>query len=593
MKSCTIFFTHKVDMLMKISIQIFLTFFFLSSCSTASFNKQEKLIGQGNLFQKGMVAAAHPLAVDAGLEILREGGSAADAAIAVQSTLSLVEPQSSGLGGGAFMLYYDAKTKMTTVYDGREKAPSALPPFPFLDSQGKKKSFPQARRSGLSVGVPGVMSLLAEAHKDHGNLPWRRGFQPALHVAQEGFLVTPRLHRLIKRYLEPQNTLKSKEVAAWLLSPEGKAWPVGHRLKNPAYARALRLFSQNPGAFYAAPFSEILIKATAAPPEGGVLTSQDLKNYEALKKSPLCRAYRGYKICSAPPPASGGVILNEMLGLLEGFDMPSYGPENAEGWHYFIEASRLAYADRDAYVADPAFVEVPVQTLLSQTYLDKRRKLIQKNRAQKHVEAGKIDGFGPFCDMTREPSGTTHFVITDGEGNTVSMTASIESVFGSRRMAMGILLNNQLTDFSFESSYKNGCMIANASAPDKRPRSSMSPVIVFDKKGEFVLAVGSPGGNSIPAYVLKVLIGVLDWSLPLQKALDLPNIVARGSVTRLEKGNFSPLLIRKLENMGHIIDSTKGENSGLHAIRRHKNGLLEGAADFRREGKAESIALSP
>ncbi len=519
-----------------------------------------------------MVAAANPHAVEAGLEALRDGGSAIDAAIAIQTTLSLVEPQSSGIGGGAFMVYYDAATGETTVYDGREMAPAATTTEHWLDENGEPLGFMTAWTSGRAVGVPGVIAMLAQAHADHGDLDWADNFTFAETLAEDGFEISPRLHSLIVRVGQARDVSTTPDLRNYLFDEAGAAHPVGHVLTNPDYAGSLRLIADDWRNFYEGPLAEDIVAAVAAGPVPGQMTLEDLANYRPEVRAPICREYRIWNICSAPPPSSGGVIVNEIMGMLEPFDMAATGPDTAEGWRRFIEASRLAYSDRDAFIADTAFVDVPVEALLSHNYINTRSALIDRDTAIPSIPAGEPD-----------LPGTSHFVVVDSAGNVVSMTTTVEFLFGSNRMAGGFFLNNQLTDFNFNPLNADGSPAANAPAGGKRPRSSMSPTIVFNADGEFELATGSPGGASIIAYVSKTLVGMLDWGLTPQEAINLPNVVGRGDIIRIED-SFPAELAEELRAMGFTLDANRTENSGLHIIRRLEDGSLTGGADPRREG---------
>tara|TARA_R110000868_G_scaffold120773_5_gene320661 strand:+ start:36929 stop:38665 length:1737 start_codon:yes stop_codon:yes gene_type:complete len=538
---------------------------------------------------QAMVAAANPLAVEAGLEALRAGGDAVDAAIAVQSVLGLVEPQSSGLGGGAFMLYFDAETGTTTVYDGRETAPASASPELFLDESGAPLSFFDAVFSGHSVGAPGAIAMLAMAHEDHGLRPWSDGFSAAIELAEDGFDVSPRMHNSIAAVVGRTPLDQWAAPRDYFFLPDGSPLPVGYHLTNEAYATSARAIADDWHNLYSGPLAEAIIAAVQAEPRPGGLTTSDLAGYQAIRRDALCRPYREWTVCGAPPPASGGVSVNEILGLLEPYDMAATGPESVEGWRRFIEASRLAYADRDAYVADPAFVDVPVEGLLDSGYVTNRAAAVQGNIATPHVIAGTPPGIAaPGMDATPDSPGTSHFVIVDSDGDVISMTTTVESIFGSHRMAGGFLLNNQLTDFSRIPVDAEGRAIPNAPDAGKRPRSSMSPTIVFDANGDFVLATGSPGGSSIIAYTAKSLIGILDWGLTPQEAVNLPNVVANGDIIRIEDG-MDPVILTGLQNLGFTLDANRGENSGIHIVQRLADGTLIGGADPRREG----VALQP
>ena len=532
----------------------------------------------------GMVAAAHPDAVEAGLEILRAGGDAVDAAIAVQAVLSLVEPQSSGIGGGAFMVRHDAASGETIVYDGRETAPASASEDLFLNADGEPLGFVEAWRSGRSTGAPGVIAMFALAHEEHGARPWADAFQPAIELAESGFEVAPRLHNIAGRMAQFTDIEETGDAAAYLFDENGSPFPVGHELTNPAYAQTLRSVAEDWRNFYTGEIAEAIVAAVNEDPLPGALGLDDLSGYEAERHEALCSGYRGYSICSAPPPSSGGVALGMILGILERFSMADAGPDTVDGWALFIEASRLAYADRDHYVGDPAFADVPVEGLLDGVYLSERAGLIDLQQAIAEAEPGVPPGApNPPEDVTEDSPGTSHFVVVDADGDVVSMTSSVESPFGSGRMAGGFFLNNQLTDFAFEARDEDGRLRPNAVAPGKRPRSSMSPTIVLDGEGEFVLATGSPGGNSIIAYTAKTLVAMLDWGLSPQQAADLPNVVARGDVVNVEEG-FDPDIMEGLRSRGFEIEGGRGENSGIHIVRVGEDGELVGAADPRRDG---------
>ncbi len=545
----------------------------------------------------GMVAAANPMAVEAGLKILRQGGNAVDAAIAVQTTLGLVEPQSSGLGGGAFMLYYNAKDKSITAFDGRETAPAGASATMFLDEDGKPLSFLDAINSGNSVGVPGAIDMLHIAHQQFGVLPWKTSFAPAIKLAEEGFAVPERLAMLLKNYGHRLHLDGNAAARAYFFLPDGSPLPAGYLRQNPDYAATLRAIAANPRALLEGPIAADIAAAAHLPPRPGTLTVQDLAAYHARKREPICRPYKVWRICGAPPPSSGGVAINYIMDVLAYEHFTPKGAADPQNWHYFIEAQRLAYADRDRYVADDAFVTVPVKGMLGKGYLKERAALISPDHAIAHVEPGPPEAvFSPAelkkwgKDNTKEIGGTTHFVIVDGAGNVVTMTTTVESLFGSKRFTHGFLLNNQLTDFARWPWDADGKPLANAPAPGKRPRSSMSPTLVMDRKsGDFYMGTGSPGGNSIIAYTAKSLVGVLDWGLTPQQAIDLPNVVARGDITRVESPRADPALVPALVAMGHQIKEVKGEGSGLHTILRRPDGTLVGGADPRREG----VALQP
>jgi len=529
------------------------------------------------------VAAAHPIAVEAGLEILRNGGSAVDAAVAVQAALGLVEPQSSGIGGGAFLLHYDAQTKRITAYDGREAAPRGATPDMFLDAEGQPLSFADAVTSGRSTGVPGAIVMLGVAHQQHGHLPWSQLFRGVERAADEGFVVPKRLARFANSQFR-QATLP--DARALFGKPDGSTVQAGETLRNPAYAATLRVVAgHGPRALLEPPIAGQIIERTHAEPRPGTLAPIDFASYRPRQGEPLCRPYRVYVVC-VPPPPSSGVSLLQMLAILEQTDIAKRGPNDPQAWFLFAEASRLMFADRDRYVADPVFVAVPVNGLLEPTYVASRARLIGE-RAGDPPAAGEPPQpaaearFGD--DATQEFAGTSHFVVVDGEGDVVSMTTSVESLFGSGRAVGGFFLNNQLTDFSF-TAVDNGRPVANAVAPGKRPRSSMSPVLVLDRDGRLVAALGSPGGSAILGYNAKTLVALLAWKLPLQEAIELPNLIARGKDFFGEAAKFPPEVLEGLKARGVEVKPGRGEESGLHGVVLHADGRLEGAADPRREG---------
>ncbi len=566
----------------------------LASCSGAKDNQSQNTNSEP-LPVGGMVAAANPMAVEAGLEMLRQGGSAIDAAVAVQTVLGLVEPQSSGLGGGAFLLYYDEKTGGVVSFDGREAAPAGASAEMFLGDDAKPLGFLEAVNSGRAVGVPGAMDMLALAHGAYGVLPWKDLFAPGIKLAKEGFSVSPRLAALLKAYGHRAQLDRNAAAGAYFFLPDGSTLPEGFVRKNPDYAATLRAISANPRALLEGPIAADIVAAAHLDPRPGALSLDDLKKYHARKTVPVCRPYKNKSICSAPPPSSGGMAMNYIMGILAHKTLSEGGASDPQNWHLFIEAQRLAYADRDRYLADDKFVTVPMKGLLNPAYLKRRAAMIMPDHVIVHGEAGSPEEvFSPEEmqergeDNTQEVPGTSHMVIVDGAGNAVSMTTTVESAFGSKRFTHGFLLNNQLTDFARYPYDETGKPLANAPAPGKHPRSSMSPTIVLDDNGKFYMGTGSPGGNSIIAYTAKTLVGVLDWGLSPQAAIDLPNVVARGDVTRIEGPRADPAVISALEAMGHQIRKTRSLNSGLHIILRHDDGALEGGADPRREGVART-----
>lgn len=526
------------------------------------------------------VIAANPLAAQAGMDVLERGGSAADAAVAVQAVLSLVEPQSSGMGGGAFLDYYDAASGKLVVYDGREVAPQQASRTMFLDNAGKPLSYATAVTSGRATGVPGAVAALAMAQAEHGTLAWGNLFDAAIEMADEGFIVSPRLGRFLAQDW-PQ--LSAPDAAAYFSRPDGTRMQVGDRLKNPAYASFLRrLADQGIDALYKGSTAAQIVERTRAAPLGGSMTMADMAAYRPVKRDPICAPYRQYRVCTPPPPSSG-VGLLQLLGLLERTDIAERGPDDPQAWYLFAEASRLMYADRDAYVGDGDFVSVPVKGMLDPAYMDGRAAQIGPHAAA-NVAAGMPAGASqPVMDKTFEPTGTSHFIIRDARGNVVSMTTTVESIFGSGRMVDGFFLNNQLTDFSFNPLQVDGSLAPNAVGPGKRPRSSMTPVIMFDAEGKFAGAIGSAGGNSILAYVGKSLVGVVDWGLSMQDALALPNLIARGNRPMGEVSAFDPEILAGLAERGIALRPGQGEDSGLHGVI-IRNGVVDGGYDPRREG---------
>ncbi len=535
------------------------------------------------------IAAADARAVDAGLEILTAGGSAVDAAVAVQAVLGLVEPQSSGIGGGAFLVHFDAETGDVSVYDGRETAPAGATPDMFLDDLGDPFGFGRAVASGLSVGAPGVMDMLAIAHSNHGALEWSGLFADAERLGDQGFIVSERLAEVIAFAAEFHPGV-TPDRTPYLFTEAGEPLPSGHRLVNADYAETMRALAENPRALLEGPLAEAIVAAATAEPDPGTLSLQDLAGYNARRVEPICRPFRELSVCGAPPPSSGGVAMAMILGMLDTIDFTEAGAEDPANWAVFLEAQRLAYADRDRFVGDDAFFPVPVTGLVDLERLAARAAAINPDAAMARAEPGDPWAFDPADppsapigeDATAETPGTSHFVIVDAAGDVVSMTTTVEGPFGSARMAGGFFLNNQLTDFSFRPTDASGALSANAVAPGKRPRSSMSPTIVLSADGGFLFATGSPGGNSIIAYVAKSLVGVLAWGLSPQEAADLPNFVARGDVVRFEPDRTPQSLIDALSERGFVLEPRR-LTSGLQSVLRTEDGYV-GAADIRREG---------
>jgi gamma-glutamyltranspeptidase/glutathione hydrolase len=536
-----------------------------------------------------MVAAANPLAARAGAEMLRAGGSAVDAAIAAQMVLNLVEPQSSGIGGGAFLLHWDQAAKRVAAYDGRETAPAAARPERFLRSDGTPMGFPEAVASGRSVGVPGVLRMLHLAHARHGRLPWPRLFQPAIRLAEAGFAVSPRLHRLIAA-----DPLLGRKAAAraYFFLPDGRPLPVGHRLRNPELAEVFRRLAQEgPDALHLGPLARDIVAAVAAQADPGDLSEEDLAGYRALERAPLCGGYRKYRLCGMPPPSSGGTTVFAMLGILEHLPIAAARPGSSAAVHLFSEAGRLAYADRDRYVGDPDFVDVPVAGMVDPDYLRERAALVRPDRSMVRAAPGRPPGAQAArgADATLEAAGTSHLSVIDADGNAVAMTTTVESAFGSRILVHGFLLNNQLTDFSFLPG-EDGRPAANRVEAGKRPRSSMAPTLVFAPDGALLMTLGSPGGSMIPNFVAKALVGVLDWKLGLQQAIAAPNMGSRNHDTEIERGSPLESAVAALRAMGHPV-APADLVSGLQGILRTPRGLA-GGADPRREGVALGAAAA-
>lgn len=544
--------------------------------------------------RKYMVAAANPLAVEAGYEMLKKGGTAIDAAIATQMVLTLVEPQSSGIGGGAFLVHYDGKK--VQAFDGRETAPMAANEHLFQHPDGTPLSRTAGVVGGRSVGAPGVLRMLELAHKQHGKLPWKTLFAPAIRLSERGFAVSPRLNGLLTW---DAHIRKDPTAAAYFYDPAGNPWPVGHVLKNPALAKSLREIAHGGAdAFYKGHIArDIAAKVHAHPTNPGLLTAKDIADYRPRVREPVCSDYRVYTVCGMPPPSSGGIAVAQMLGMFETRDLaklaPADGVPGPDAVHLFSEVGRLAYADRNRYAADTDFVPLPgrgLPSLIDKAYLARRASLIGE-RSMGEAPAGNPPGMDVAWgkDNAIETPSTSHLVVVDSHGAGLSMTTTVEDAFGSRQMVDGFILNNQLTDFSFDSRDADG-PIANRVQAGKRPRSAMSPTVVFDKKtGKLVLAVGSPGGPAIINYVTKVLVGTLDWGLNVQQAIALPNFGSRNGPTELEAGRFPQATVDALTARGHTVRQME-QNSGLHGIQRlpiHGEPWWFGGADPRREGVAK------
>ncbi len=531
--------------------------------------------------ERFVVAAAHPLATDAGVSVLKQGGTAVDAAVAVQLVLGLVEPESSGIGGGAFLLHWSEKERRVRSYDGRETAPLAASADRFLRPDGVPMEFLDAAVGGRSVGVPGVIRLLELAHRRHGRLRWAELFQYAIFAAEEGFVMTPRLHAALGR----ERFLRDDPAARRLYYAEdGRPKPVGSRIVNPEYGATLRAIAAGGAeAFYFGDIAEDMVRAVRGHAKPGDLTLVDLARYRALEREPVCARYRAQRVCGMGPPSSGGVTLLQILGFLERTDFHRAAPNSAPAAHLFAEAGRLAYADRARYIADPQYAPVPVAGLLEPAYLDARAKLIGE-RSMGTAQPGTPRGALAWAETPElAPAGTTHLSIVDARGDAMAMTSSIETIFGSRIMVRGFLLNNQLTDFAFAPE-SGGRPAANRVEPGKRPRSSMAPTLVFGTDGRFAMAIGSPGGPAIINYVAKALVATLDWGLDLQSAIASPNLGSQNGPTLLERGGPYELLSGELAARGHAVE-VRPLTSGLHGVERVRGGW-RGGADPRREGVA-------
>ncbi len=538
-----------------------------------------------------MVAAANPLAVEAGRDMLTAGGTAVDAAIATQLVLGLVEPQSSGLGGGAFMLAYDAKTKESHGYDGRETAPAAATETLFLTKDGKPLDFIDAYVGGRSVGVPGILRMMAMVHKAHGKLPWDVLFQPAIHLAENGFPISPRLYMMLGNL----KTVASRfsEMRTHYYSSAGDPLAVGTRLHDSDYARLLRdIAKHGPEVFYTGKFARHAVRAIAkSPVSPAVMTLADFADYQPVERKPLCALYRSYKICSMGPPSSGATTLLATLKILERYDLAALGPKSAQAMHLISEAMSIAYADRDTYLADPAFGTVPVDGLIDSHYLDERAKLIDLGKATGPFEAGtppSAEKSARASDAGSPMPSTSHISVVDKYGNVVEWTGTVQAPFGSFLRVDGVLLNNELTDFAFMPQ-KHGVTVANRVQPGKRPRSSMTPTLVFDPAGRFMLGIGSAGGSRIISHVIKSLIAVIDWHLDPQQAIAQPNIFKTAEGLQIDPGPVLDAVKSGLEARGHKIIA-EGNNSGMTAIQAvydtKGNVHYLGGADPRREGIA-------
>jgi len=553
--------------------------------------------------ERHMAAAANPLAAEAGREMLRQGGSAIDAAIAMQAVLTLVEPQSSGIGGGAFIMLWDGQ--QVQAYDGRETAPAGATERLFLKADGTPMAFTDAQIGGRSVGAPGVLRALEMAHQKSGRLPWAKLFEPAIRLSEQGFAISPRLHSLIAadRFIA-----QSPDMAAYFLNADGSPKATGTLLKNPALAAVFkRIAKEGPDALYQGSIADEIARKVQGHRNAGSLSQADLKSYTAKQRAPLCTDYKQWKVCGMPPPSSGGIAVAQILGTLQALETrtprlaiapmtpvksasPAGLEPTPEAVHLLAEAGRLAFADRALYVADADFTPVPVAGLVAPSYLAQRATLIGE-RSMGIAKPGQPAGIQVAYAPDRSPLriSTSQVVAVDDQGGAVSMTTTVEAAFGSHVMVQGFLLNNQMTDFSFIPA-ENGQPVANRVQPGKRPRSAMAPTLVFDRNsGELLATVGSPGGSQIIEYVSKSLVAMLDWKLDPQAAISLPNFGSRNGATELEAGLFSPALKQALKDKGHALSEIE-MTSGVQAIVRTRDAqgkvTLSGGADPRREGEA-------
>jgi gamma-glutamyltranspeptidase/glutathione hydrolase len=537
-----------------------------------------------------IVAAANPHAVAAAIEILEQGGHAVEAAIAAHAVLGLVEPQSSGIGGGAFMLVYERESESLLFHDGRETAPAGATVDMFMRN-GEVMNFIEAWQSGVAVGVPGTVALYEDTHQKYGQLPWATLFEPAIKLASEGFIVSPRMAGYLPR-IASIGRLDENPGSAEYFFPQGQPLKPGDLLKNPEYADTLsRIAKEGSSGFYSGEIAEAMVAAAAAAPNPGTLSLEDIAAYRTAERAAICGPFRELQVCTTTPPSSGGAQIM-MMGI---YDHLSAGAQNqADKIAALVDAQRLAYADRDHFIGDPDAISIPLKEMLDPAYLEHRAtQRFAPDAEPRHGDpigfAGKRVGTLNWgSDTTVEFAGTTHLSIIDTLGNAVSMTATVEAPFGSGRWAAGFLLNNEMTDFARER-VASEAPPANVIAPGRRPRSSMSPTMVFDKNGDILMVTGSPGGNSIPAYVFKSMVGVLDWGMSADEAVAFPNIIARGRDVRVEVGvEPGQAIAADLQQRGYSVQERKGENSGLHIIV-NRNGRLEGAADPRREGTVATL----
>ncbi len=547
-----------------------------------------------------MVATANSYASQAAYAILKKGGNATDAAIAASVMLTLTEPNATGIGGGGFLVHFDAKRKKIQAYDGRETAPALAYPDRFLSASGEVMRFEDAMTSGRAVGTPGLLKMLEMVHQTHGKLPWKQILLPTIQQSQQGFIVSDRLHILIQKDPYLKNNPESRK---YFYDQQGLAFEVGTLIKNPELAKVLNEVAEHgANAFYTGWIARDIERAVQKNAHPGDLTIKDLSSYKAKERPILCHTYRIWNICGMPPPSSGTLAILQMLGILESFPMTDYPANTWQGIHLFSEAGRLAFADRDEYIADPDFVVPPIKGMLDSTYIQKRRDQINWNKSLQKALPGQPEGtLAQYSsDSLSEAAGTSHISVIDSWGNAVSLTNTIEAQFGSRIMVDGFLLNNQLTDFSL-TPMVDGKLVANRVEPNKRPRSSMAPLLVFDQYGNLVMNVGSAGGSGIINYLAKTLVAVMDWNMNIQDAISLPNFGSRNKETELEQMGSWDSVVGSLKEKSHMIKYFDAP-SGLHGVIRApifsqgkisnqartnintSNWVLFGGADPRREG---------
>ena len=542
----------------------------------------QPLLAQG----VGVTSSADPRVTDAGMEMLRKGGSAADAAMAMMLALTVVEPQSSGIGGGGFLLYQDSSKGILSTINGREKAPATATPYRFMTSEGKPMGFLEAFQGGKSVGVPGNVALMAETHKKWGKLPWSTIFKPAIKLADKGFVVNKTMESRLAQIAPLWSKFDEARSIYWV---NGKPVTAGATLRNPKLAATLKLLAKKgPDAFYKGKIATQIVEAvTKTPVSAGDITLSDLEQYRAKEQAAVCAPYRVYVVCGMAPPSSGATTVLQILGTLQRFDMGKMGKDDPKSWFLIGQAMQLAYADREKYLGDPDFVDVPVAGLLDPAYIAERSALINPDKARSDYPAGKPPGAAPrTAAISSEVAGTTHFTAVDAKGNVANMTSTIEGSFGSQLVAGGFMLNNELTDFTFAPE-KDGAPIANRVMPGKRPLSSMSPTVVFDRDGRAVLALGSAGGRRIIMHVAKTLVGVIDFGLPLDQAIALPNIYYNNNGLLVEQNTSLAAMAGEIAKFGQNV---KADDLGskVNGAQRTANGWT-GASDPRSEGTSATI----